>query len=141
MKMPRSLHSTSALHLWAENRKLRYLAIGVWNTMFAYIAFATLYILFQDRVHYLVISFGAHVLAVINAFLCQRIFVFRSSGRWFPAFVRFNIVQSFALAWGFAGLLLMVELLHFKPLPSQLIITTLALMTNYLLHRNFSFKD
>jgi putative flippase GtrA len=126
--------------VWRDHRKLRYLAAGAWNTVFAYVAFGAMYLLLHERLHYLLISVLAHFLAVTNAFICQRWLVFQSQTFWLTAFLRFSMVQLLALGWGLAGLAFMVEILHLSPLLSQLLTMMIAVIVSYVLHRDYSFK-
>jgi putative flippase GtrA len=125
---------------WREHQEIRYLAVGAWNTLFAYAIFGVLYLLLHGRIHYLIISLCAHFVAVANAFVCQRWLVFKSRMPWLRAFVRFNLVQLMALAWGLAALAFMVEVLHWNPLISQLVTMAVAAVGSYLLHRGYSFR-
>jgi putative flippase GtrA len=126
--------------VWRTHQKLRYLAVGAWNTVFAYLAFGAVYLLLHDRLHYLLISVLAHLLAVSNAFVCQRWLVFQSHTYWLSAFIRFSMVQLLALVWSLLGLAFMVEVLHWKPLFSQLLTMTIAVIVSYVLHRHYSFR-
>jgi putative flippase GtrA len=125
---------------WRDHEKLRFLIVGAWNTAFAYAAFGAVYLLLRNRVHYLVICIIVHALAVTNAFICQRQFVFRSRTRWWSAFLRFNLVQLLVLASGLALLSFMVEVLHFAPLYGQLTVMTGTVVAGYLLNRAYSFR-
>jgi putative flippase GtrA len=126
--------------VWRDHRQLRYLAVGAWNTLFAYLMFGLLYFIFHSRVHYLLISVCAHFLAVINAFICQRWLVFKSHSAWLRPFLRFNLVQLLVLIWGLAALAFMVEVLHLNPLLGQLITMAVAVVGGYVLHRGYSFR-
>jgi putative flippase GtrA len=126
--------------IWRDNEKLRFLIVGAWNTAFAYLAFGSVYALFRGEMHYLVICVIAHVLAVTNAFICQRRFVFRSQTGWLTAFLRFNLVQLVVLAAGLTALATMVEILHIAPLFGQLLVMTITVIASYLLNRVYSFR-
>jgi putative flippase GtrA len=125
---------------WRNSQKLRFLTIGLWNTAFAYLAFTILYALLHRQVHYLLISVMSHLLAVCNAFICQRWLVFHSRSNWVRAFLRFNLVQLLILGWGLAGLAFMVEVLHIHPLISQSVVITVAVVCSYLSNSRYSFR-
>lgn len=126
--------------VWRDHQKLRFVAVGAWNTVFAYLAFGGLYVLLHNQVHYLVISIVAHVLAVTNAFIFQRSFVFHSRTAWLPAFLRFNFVQLLVLGWGLLGLSIMVEVIHIHPLLSQLFVMVIAVVVSFVLNRAYAFR-
>jgi putative flippase GtrA len=125
---------------WRDSQKLRFLAVGVWNTFFAYATFGTLYMLLHNVLHYLIISVMSHALSVTNAFVCQRWLVFHSRSGWVKAFLRFNLVQLVILVWCLAGLAFMVEVLHIHPLISQSLVIAGAVAGSYIMNRNYSFR-
>jgi putative flippase GtrA len=125
--------------IWRDE-KLRYLSVGIWNTGFAYMAFGLLYLALHEKVYYLVISCIAHFFAATNAFICQRVLVFRSQAKWWPAFVRFNLVQLLSLLWALAGIVVLVEIFQLNPFASQLVVMSVALVVSYILNRDFTFK-
>ncbi len=131
---------TMLAEVWRDNEKLRFLIVGAWNTAFAYLAFVAVYALLRREIHYLVICVIAHVLAVINAFICQRRWVFRSHGVWWSAFLRFNLVQLGVLITGLAALATMVAVLHFSPFFGQLLVMTITVIASYVLNRAYSFR-
>jgi putative flippase GtrA len=140
LKIPIVVRPDMLSDFWRNSEKLRFLAVGGWNTLFAYLAFGTLYMLFHKQMHYLLISVMSHVLAVINAFICQRWLVFRSRSGWMRAFLRFNAVQLLVLGWCLAGLAFMVEVLHLHPLLSQSLVIAGAVFGSYIMNRNYSFR-
>jgi putative flippase GtrA len=125
---------------WRHSQKLRFLVVGVWNTLFAYLAYGTLYMILHNQVHYLLIGIMSHVLTVSNAFICQRWLVFRSQSAWPGAFLRFNLVQLVVLACSLGGLAFLVEVLHLHPLLSQSLVIAGAIVGSYVMNRNFSFR-
>jgi putative flippase GtrA len=126
--------------LWRDQEKLRFVVVGAWNTVFAYLAFSGLYVLLHRQLHYLLIGALAHVLAVINAFICQRSLVFRSRTHWLAAFLRFNAVQLLVMCLGLVGLAVLVEGFHIHPLLSQLLLIAIAVVVTYVLNRTYAFR-
>jgi putative flippase GtrA len=119
----------------------RFLLVGAFNTLFGYVLFSGLFLLFGKRVHYLVIGFIAHVIAVSNAFIAYRTLVFPAKDKWQASFVRFNLSHLMGLGFGMSGLYALVEFGHSNPLLAQAVITTLSVILSYTLHRYFSFPD
>jgi putative flippase GtrA len=138
MKSPASLRAFN--DAWQDHEKLRYLGVGVWNTLFAYLAFAFVYMLLRDKVHYLVVSFLAHLLAVCNAFICQRWLVFQSRTHWLKAFLRFNVAQLLVAGFGIVGVALLVEVAGIRPLLAQLSVMTIAVVMSYFLSKHYAFR-
>lgn len=124
---------------WHGNERLRFLIVGGWNTLFGYVAFLILYWLLHRQLHYLIIGVLAHLIAMINAFACHRLLVFRSRGPLVAEFIRFNLAQLFVLGCGLASLWVLVTFLQINPLVGQAFVTIGAVVVSYLAHRRFSF--
>jgi putative flippase GtrA len=138
--VPATVERSVLIRAWGASRRLRFVAVGGWNTAFAYLAYGAVYALLHDRLHYLLISTIAHLLAVANAFICQRVFVFRSHTAWFGAFLRFNLVQLGVLAGGLAGMTVLVEAVRLRPFVSQMIVMAVAVVASYVFNSHFTFR-
>lgn len=85
---------------------LRYLAVGVWNTLFGYgcfFAFTRLFLHFVPGQPYLMASAAVVASTFINitvSFFGYKLFVFRSSGNWLHEYLRSFIVYLPAMAIG-----------------------------------------
>jgi len=79
-------------YLFSIHKKLRYLLVGVYNTVLAYGLFVILEIFLRDSINYLTILCIAHFIATFNSFVTFRVFVFRSQGHFWKEFVKVNIV-------------------------------------------------
>ena len=60
------------------HRLARYLVVGAWNTFFGIAVYAALYQALHSRVNYLVLMIPANILAITNAYLCYKFFVFKT---------------------------------------------------------------
>lgn len=126
--------------MWHGQEKIRFLVIGVYNTLFGYLVFTCLYLIFHRRVHYLAILTLAHLIAVINAFISHRILTFRAKGDLIGDFFRFNLTYLGTLAISLLGLPLLTELGHLHPLVGQAILMIFNVLASYLLHKRISFR-
>src|SRR4051812_39336022 len=122
-----------------RSRRLRFVAVGIWNTGFAYGAWATLQILLGDRLHYLAILILVWPIAVLNAYACHRRFVFRSSGVVRKELPRFSLVYVATLAASLILLPILLGLLPFNIYVIQGAFTVVVVALSYLAHRSFSF--
>lgn len=127
-------------HACWESERLRFLAVGVVNTATGYAVFALLFLLLENRVHYLGIALLAHAISVCIAFANHRYLVFRSQAPWVGEFVRFNLSLVGMLAVGLAALYVLVDLGGLYPLLAQAIATPFIVALTYLVHRFFSFR-
>ena len=124
---------------WKTSRKLRFLIIGAWNTLFGYLAFAGLYLVLATTSHYLAIATGAHFIAVAQSYLMQRCLVFHSREPIAPEFLRFNISHAGTLLFGLGALWLLVDGLGLAPLAAQAITIAGSVILSYFLHSRVSF--
>lgn len=123
-----------------DNEKHRFLLAGIYNTGFGYASFAALYAIFGQSVHYLLLALLAHPIAVTNAFLTHRFFVFRSRGNFWQEYLKFNVTYAGTLALGMTGLPLLVEVFHLHPLFAQIAIVAVTVCGSYVAHKHFTFK-
>ena len=124
---------------WKTSRKLRFLIIGAWNTLFGYLAFAGLYLVLATTCHYLVIATVAHFIAVAQSYAMQRCLVFHSREPIAPEFLRFNISHAGTLLFGLGALWLLVDGLGLAPLAAQAITIAGSVILSYFLHSRVSF--
>jgi putative flippase GtrA len=125
--------------LWQDNRKLRFLVVGGWNTLFGYLSFYVLYLLAAGRLHYLIIAVLAHFVAVTQSYVMQRRLVFRSAAPVTGEFVRFNASHIGTLLFGLLAMALLVEAAGMSPLIAQAIVILMSVVLSYLLHSRLSF--
>lgn len=124
--------------IW-DRERFRFLAVGAYNTLFGYAAFALLYTWLHETMHYLMIAVIGHVIAVINAFFAHRILVFRARGNLLADFVRFNITTLGSTAIGLAGLAVLVDLGGIHPLLAQGIVLAVTVVITYVAHKLYTF--
>ena len=124
--------------IW-DSEKFRFLAVGAYNTLFGYVAFAVLYTWLHEGLHYLVIAVIAHMIAVINAFFAHRVLVFRARGNLLADFARFNITTLGSTAIGLAGLAALVDLGGIHPLLAQAIVLAATVAITYIAHKFYTF--
>jgi len=117
-----------------------YLVVGAWNTVFAYTEWAVLQFLLQDVLPYLVILVLAWPLAVLNAYLCYRHFVFRSTGSMRRELPRFSLVYVATLVGGLVALPVLLRMLGLNIYVTQAGYTAVVVALSYLAHKFFSFR-
>lgn len=122
------------------DQRLRYLAVGGWNTVSSYGLFVGLELAFGDAVHYLVLLVVTMVVSVLQAFVLHRVLVFRATdGSWPGQLLRFSQVYAGAFALNLALLPLLVEVAGLPVILAQgmLVITTVT--ASFVGHRRWSF--
>lgn len=125
---------------WHRHQQLRYLLTGAWNTAAGYAIFVVLYFLLAPKVNYMAIAVAAHMVAVTQSFITQRLLVFRSRKNWLAEYGRFHIAHLFTLGLGLVLLSVLVEALEISPLLAQAIVTAAVVMISYVVHQHFTFR-
>ncbi len=103
--------------------------------------YALLYELFHDKVNYLVLLIPSNILAITNAYLCYKIFVFRTRGNVLREYFRFYVVYGGSMLLGFVLMFGLVDGLCINPMLAQCLCVPIAIVFSYLSHRNYSFKS
>ena len=67
---------------------LAYLVSGGWNTLFGLGLYTLCFWLWGNKVHYLLLSVLVNIAAITNAFLCYKLFVFRTRGNWLKEYLK-----------------------------------------------------
>ena len=120
---------------------IRYLIVGVWNTAFGMAVYAGLYHWRGNRVHYLVLLIPSNILAVTNAYVCYKLFVFKTKGNILREYFRCYLVYGGLMLVGAAAMFLLVERLGLSPTVANCVCVALTTVVSYLAHRNFSFSS
>ncbi len=123
-----------------DHQVMRFVMVGVVNSVFGFGVFAGLQLTIGGGIHYLVILVISHVLSVLEAYVLQRWLVFRVSGRWWRDLARFWSVYLVALAINLVALPLLVEVAHVSVLPAQAIVMLGVAMGTFVAHRSFTFR-
>ncbi len=123
-----------------DRQVLRFVMVGVVNSVFGFSVFAVLQLTIGGRVHYLVVLLITHVVAVLEAYVLSRWLVFRVSGRWWRELARFWSVYLVALGVNLVALPLLVEIAHVPVLPAQAIVMLGTALGTYVAHRGFTFR-
>ena len=122
------------------DRVVRFAVTGVWNTLFGILAYAALYEWLKDSVNYLVLLVPGNILAITNAFICHKLFVFRTRGNLLREYFRFYVVYGGTALLGFALMFVLVDGFGFNPVAAQVLCVPIAVSLSYISHRNYSFR-
>lgn len=118
----------------------RFAVTGVWNTLFGILAYAALYEWLKDSVNYLVLLVPGNILAITNAFICHKLFVFKTRGNLLREYFRFYVVYGGTALLGFALMFILVDGFGFNPVLAQVLCVPIAVSLSYFSHRNYSFR-
>lgn len=119
---------------------VRYLLVGLWNTIFGYGFFAALEIIVGEAVPYMAILVIAQVVSTFMAYILYRYVVFKVRGHFWRDLVRFSLVYAAAFAVNLVLLPVMVSGLGWNVLLSQALIVAGTVIASFFAHRSFSFR-
>ena len=123
-----------------RGKQIRFLAVGGWNTVFGYSCFAGLYFVTSRLgLHYLVAAVLSNFVAVANAYVCYKWFVFKTKGNYLREYLRFNLAYAGLFFFNLAALPLLVNAARLSPLIAQAIVMAVSAAISYVLHNYFSF--
>jgi putative flippase GtrA len=122
-----------------RRQQVRYLVVGAWNTIFGYLVWAVLQFLLGSRLHYLAIVLIAWPIAVLNAYLGYRRFVFHSRGSIVRELPRFSLVYLTSLLANLVVLPFALAVLPFNIYVIQALFTVVVVVASYVAHKYYSF--
>lgn len=130
----------------------RYGVTGVANILFDWALYFVFYnfILSREDLHLGILTFSAPIAALacsfpisfLSGFLLQKYVTFSASSlRGHVQLMRYLLVVLFNLGLNYGGLKLFVEVWHFYPTPSKMIITIIATLISYVGQKKFTFRN
>jgi putative flippase GtrA len=137
-------------HLWLNHQtKVRFVLVGLWNTIFGYLVFVGLDYLFNlffspRYVAYMSAAVLANIIAILNAYIFHKFVTFRSPLRGLaiiPEFVRFFSMYLFSFFLGLVLLPVFVEIFHLDPKIAGALLIPITMIISYLGHSRFSFRQ
>ena len=120
------------------NQWLRFVAVGVTNTL---LSTAVLAGLFHLGVHYLLASTLAFMVGALNSYTLNRRWTFRSRARRAPELARFVCVQAVGLGVNLALLTGLVEVVSIPHVVAQLLAFPVASVVTFALSRQWAFRS
>lgn len=124
------------------DERVRFLAVGAFNTLFGFVLFAGFELLVGRWIGYIVSLLVSYVIAILVAFILHRHVTYRvtGTGNVVIDFLRFASVYLVAIGINLVALPLLVELAHFPPILAQALITIVTTIVSYFGHKLFSFR-
>lgn len=122
------------------NERIRFLAVGAWNTLAGYLIFVLSHGVIGERAGPLVTLIVSYLFAIPHSFVTQRFLVFRSKGAWGPQFLRFVLANSSIFGANLILLPLAVALTSTDARIVQATLVVLLTVASYLAHKHFSFS-
>jgi len=123
-----------------KDQRVLFLLVGGANTAFSTALFACLVLLLGPDVPS-VVSLGiAWLVSLVLVFFVYRRLVFRVTGNGWRDFLRFSSVNVGSLLLNIGALALLADVFGLPAIPTQIGITVLVVVFNYVGHKHFSFR-
>lgn len=123
----------------AHGEKLRYLIVGVWNTLFSVLMFNVLLLAFGHSL-YLVWFWVSWAISVVQSTITMKYFAFRRKGSLLPQIGRAYVVYLPAQGLSTGIMWFAVSVLHMIPPLAQLITIFVTTIFSYIGHKYFTFR-
>jgi putative flippase GtrA len=124
-----------------NDKKIKYILVGGFNTVFGYAVFYTIYLFLIKHISYVLVILISHLINATIAFLLYRTLVFKNRNPIIPSFVKFNIALTSQLLLNLACTIILVEIVNFNVTSSQFIAVIISALFGYFAHKNFSFNE
>lgn len=139
----------SLLNLLAKHCvKVKFVLVGIWNTIFGYSVFCLLDTLFSHifatrYIAYMSALVLGQIVAIINAYVSHKYITFKSRVRGrkiIIEFFRFSMTYAVTFCLSLILLPIFAEIFHITPKISGAIVILICSVISYLGHSRFSFK-
>ncbi len=130
----------SDIRRFMASTKGRFLAAGVWNTVFGYLITILMYILLSTRFHTISIAIFSSVVAITNSFLVYKFFVYKTRGDWILEYMKCYLVYGASGLLGAGLLWLFLDRMNLGIWMAQAAAQILTFLITYFAHKNFTFK-
>jgi putative flippase GtrA len=124
-----------------DERKVRYLLAGGWNTVFGYSTGVALYYAFSNYLHVIVIATLANIIAITMSFSTYKLFVFQTHGNWLHEYFRSYLVYGGMALVGIGLLWIMVDGLNIPFWLAQGLVILSTVVISYIGHSRFTFRN
>lgn len=129
--------------------KVKFVIVGIWNTIFGYALFYLLDTLFEgifakQYYAYMFAMVLSYVVGIINAYIFHKLITFQSLVRGkgiIDEFYRFAMTYIVTLCLSLILLPLFVEILHMHPRVAAIFILGICTVVSYLGHSAYSFRS
>ena len=114
-------------------------ASGALSTAVAYVTFPLFYLKVFGSDHFIAALACSAVINVSVSFLLQRIFVFRSRGRWMREYLQFWVGASIVAAAAYAVLYLFVRVMAWDATLANAVVVTVSAIASFAYHQSVTF--
>lgn len=121
-------------------QSIRFILVGVYNTVFGYILFSALYFAIGNNIHYSLILLISYLIGILNNFIVFKIFVFNTKGNWIKEC--FTTYLSYSVIYPVNAFLLFIsiDLYGLSVYVGQAVAVIIMPIITYFILKRFAFK-
>lgn len=123
-----------------NNQKIKYLFVGIYNTVFVYLVFVLLFFYFSSIVNYALLLGLCHIIGVTNNFFTYKAFVFKVKKNNWQNYLKFNLVYLFTYLLNLVLLVILTKQMNLNIYLAQGLIIILIAIVGFFLNKNYSFS-
>ena len=120
---------------------MRFVGIGIWNTVFSYVVFAMMYHLFGGGWRDIIVQIVAGIIGITNAFVLHKVFTYRSHGVWWREYLRFYVVYGTQVLFQTVLFLIFATKVGWNGYAVQFVVTICCTILSYWAHNRYSFQQ
>ena len=122
------------------NLKVKFIIAGLWNTLFGWLIGIILYYSLSSHLDLVYILILSNYIAITNAFLLQKYFVFCSNGPFWPEYFKMFVSYGLIAIVGSSILWSLVEIFGYSFLYSQTVVSAAMVIFGYIMSKHFTFN-
>jgi putative flippase GtrA len=120
-----------------EDKKVRFLFVGILNTIFGYAVYAFFIYL---KIHYFLAQLLSSILAIAHSYLWNKYFTFRSPDRSASEVIRFVSVYAVSYLLNMGILFVSIDFFKWNAYLAGFICLLVTTVISYIGHKNISFR-
>lgn len=133
--MARSLAVT---FLKEDGQLIKYIAVGVFNTL---ISLITYFVLIYFKMNYIKANTIGYIIGLINSYILNKKIVFNHKGKTIKSAIYFLIINILSLLTSNGLLYIAIETLQMNKYISQIIISLMLIIINYVFNKTITFTS
>jgi putative flippase GtrA len=123
------------------DKRVRYALVGGWNAFFSYMATVVLFYFLSEKIHIILLSILANLIAITMSFSTNKLFIFCTYGNWFREYIKSYVIYGGNILFGVVGLWLLSGILNVPVWISQAILLIIGVVFSFIGHSKFTFKN
>jgi putative flippase GtrA len=122
-----------------EIKQLKYLLIGIINTVIGYLVSVFSYTLMSSEYGLVIAAIIANIISITFSFFTYKVFVFRGSDNILMEYLRCYIVYGFSAVISIVLLAIFIQY-GFNIWVSQFLVSCATIIFSYISHNNYTFR-